>query len=378
MSEPENADPAKATDPVAEVAPAIAADTPTVASEPSLAEPPSVAPEPPVPSDERAEGPAPELVAILETLAHPAPEPAGPAAPPPPPSPRERLRALAQLSAMGKPAAEAIPATAPATAPSSPTTTAASAAAIEFHDLTLGYEGHPAVHHLDGAFAKGSLTAVVGPNGSGKSTLLKGIMGQLPPLGGHLHLNAGAIAYLPQMAEVDRGFPARVADLAGLGLVARRGVFGGYTRSDRAHVLKALSTVGLEGFARRPLDTLSGGQLQRALFARVLVQDAPVILLDEPFTAIDEQTVSDLLALIAQWNSEGRTVIAVLHDLELVRKHFPQTLLLAREPIGWGATASVLTEVNLTRARRMPEAWDDHAPWHAESSTHEHDHGAKA
>jgi zinc/manganese transport system ATP-binding protein len=243
---------------------------------------------------------------------------------------------------------------------------AAEPSAIEINDLTMGYDGHPAVHHLDGKFAKGSLTAIVGPNGSGKSTLLKGIMGQLVPLGGSVRINAASVAYLPQLAEIDRNFPARVADLVGLGLWAKRGPYGGYAFADRAAVSKALSTVGLEGFARRSIDTLSGGQMQRALFARLLLQDAQVVLLDEPFTAIDEQSVSDLMALIARWQGEGRTVIAVLHDLELVRRGFPQTLLLAREPIGWGATADVLTEVNLTRARAMPEAWDVHAPWHSE------------
>lgn len=359
MSGPVDAGPVKLPEPAADVAPVVvAAETPSAVAARPTVEPEVV--------------PAPELVAILETLAQPTPEPSPPAEPPPPLTPRERLKSLAQLSSIGQPDTEAAPTGASATP--APTT---AAAAIQLHDLTLGYEGHPAVHHLDGAFATGSLTAIVGPNGSGKSTLLKGIMGQLPPLGGHVHLNGGTIAYLPQLAEIDRGFPARVADLVGMGLAAKRGVFGGYSRSDRALVLKSLRSVGLEGFASRPIDTLSGGQLQRALFARVLVQDAPLILLDEPFTAIDEQTVRDLLALVAQWNRDGRTVIAVLHDLDLVRKHFPQALLLAREPIGWGATEAVLTEVNLTRARRMPEAWDDRAPWHADGGKNAHDHGAE-
>ena len=246
--------------------------------------------------------------------------------------------------------------------------------AIRLRDLTLGYDGHPAVHHLDGAFATGSLTAIVGPNGSGKSTLLKGIMGTLAPLGGAIERHA-AIAYLPQSAEIDKSFPATVAELIGLGLWTRRGLFGGLTSEDRGQLAAALSAVGLEGFARRPIDTLSGGQMQRALFARVLVQDAPLVLLDEPFSAIDEKTVADLMALVGRWHAEGRTVIAVLHDFELVRRHFPRTLLLAREPIGWGDTADVLTAENLQRARAMPEAWDEHAPWHdagAHEAAHKH------
>jgi zinc/manganese transport system ATP-binding protein len=207
----------------------------------------------------------------------------------------------------------------------------------------------------------------VGPNGSGKSTLCKAIVGLLKPLGGRIaraDTKAMPIAYLPQAAEIDRTFPAPVADLVALGLWRRSGPFGGLGRADRARIGEALGAVGLEGFGGRGLDTLSGGQMQRALFARVLLQDAPTILLDEPFAAVDEATVADLLGLVARWQGEGRTVIAVLHDLDMVRRHFPQTLLLAREPIAWGATAEVLTPANLQRARSMQQAWDEHAPWH--------------
>jgi len=123
----------------------------------------------------------------------------------------------------------------------------------------------------------------------------------------------------------------------------------------------ALAAVGLTGFERRPIGTLSGGQLQRMLFARLLVQDARLILLDEPFTAIDAKTCADLLDLVRRWNAEKRTVVAVLHDMETVRQAFPQSLLLARRSIAWGLTDEVLTPENLLAARRMTEAFDDHA-----------------
>jgi len=243
--------------------------------------------------------------------------------------------------------------------------------AIRLADLTLGYDGHPAVHHVSGTFRQGSLTAVVGPNGSGKSTLMKGITGALQPLGGRIEQH-GAIAYLPQGAEIDRSFPATVSELTSLGLWPQRGVFGGLGTADRRRIGAALDAVGLDGFAARPIDTLSGGQFQRALFARLLLQDAPVVLLDEPFAAVDEKTVNDLVGLIAQWHAEGRTVIAVLHDLALVRRHFPEALLLAREAIGWGNTAATLRPENLQRARAMPEAWDESAPWHDIEADHVH------
>lgn len=240
------------------------------------------------------------------------------------------------------------------------------AAAMRFENVTLGYEGHPAVHHLAGTVRIGALVAVCGPNGSGKSTLLKGIVELIKPFDGSIHLEGCRprdIAYLPQQADIDRGFPATVVDLLTLGLLERRGLFGSIRREDQVQMRRALETVGLAGFEMRPVETLSGGQLQRALFARVLLQDARVILLDEPFNAIDTKTVTDLVSLIRHWHGEQRTVIAVLHDLTLIREHFPETLLLAREVIAWGDTSTALTPENILKARRMTEAWDDHAPW---------------
>ncbi len=237
---------------------------------------------------------------------------------------------------------------------------------IEMSNLTLGYEGHPAVHHLDGAIASGSMTAVVGPNGSGKSTLLKGIVGLLKPIEGHIDvegLGYREIGYLPQQANIDRSFPISVAEMASLGLWSRRGAFGGVSTSDRDHVARAISAVGLKGFEGRTLDTLSGGQLQRVLFARVLVQDSSLILLDEPFNAIDANTAADLMGVIERWHSEHRTIIAVVHDLDLAKERFPHALLLAREAIAWGETRDVITPANLLKARAMSECWDDQAPW---------------
>jgi zinc/manganese transport system ATP-binding protein len=239
-------------------------------------------------------------------------------------------------------------------------------AQLAFQDLTLGYDRRPAVHHLDGVVESGSLTAVVGPNGSGKSTLLKGIAGLLQPLGGAIvrsGIGPGEVAYLPQQSDIDRSFPATVADLVALGLWRRRGMLGRITAADREAIDTALTAVGLSGFQRRGIDTLSGGQLQRALFARVLLQDARLILLDEPFNAIDTRTVADLITMIRRWHGEDRTVIVVLHDLDLVREHFPRTLLLARRPVAWGITQEALRPENLLAARQLNESWDDHAPW---------------
>jgi zinc/manganese transport system ATP-binding protein len=235
---------------------------------------------------------------------------------------------------------------------------------LALRDVTLGYDRHPAVHHLSGEVASGALLAVVGPNGAGKSTLFRGLVGIVKPLSGTIalsNLDARDIAYLPQIAEIDRSFPISVFDFVGTGLWRATGIFRGIGMKGRERIARALAAVGLTGFENRGIGTLSGGQMQRMLFARVLLQDAPLIVLDEPFNAIDARTVGDLLALCKQWHGEGRTVIAALHDMDLVRANFPETLLLAREPVAWGATADVLTAENLAEARRMCEAFDDSA-----------------
>ena len=237
-------------------------------------------------------------------------------------------------------------------------------AQIRFRDVTLGYDRHPAVHHLNGEVTQGALVAVIGPNGAGKSTLFRGLAGILKPLAGSIDiggLDIRDIAYLPQTADIDRTFPISVFDFVGTGLWRATGFFGGMGKVARDKIAQALAAVGLNGFENRSIGTLSGGQMQRMLFARVLLQDARLIVLDEPFNAIDAKTSADLLALVQRWHAEGRTVLAALHDMDLVRANFPETLLLARGPVAWGATAQVLTAENLAEARRMCEAFDDGA-----------------
>ena len=235
---------------------------------------------------------------------------------------------------------------------------------LRLSDLTLGYDRHPAVHHLSGEVARGSLIAVVGPNGAGKSTLFKGIVGAIKPLSGRVELDglsARDIAYLPQAAEIDRSFPITVYDLVAMGLWRRSGLLGAISAKDRGKIEHALSAVGLTGFESRAIGTLSGGQMQRMLFARLLLQDARLVVLDEPFNAIDARTSADLIGLVRRWHKEGRTIIAALHDIDLVRANFPETLLLAREKVAWGATDKVLTADNMQKARRMCEAFDEQA-----------------
>ena len=196
---------------------------------------------------------------------------------------------------------------------------------LRFRDVTLGYDRHPAVHHLSGEVSSGALLAVIGPNGAGKSTLFRGIAGILKPLAGSIEtggLDVRDIAYLPQTVDIDRSFPISVYDFVGTGLWRSVGLFGGMGKNVRDRIAQALAAVGLNGFENRAIGTLSGGQMQRMLFARVLLQDARLIVLDEPFNAIDAKTSADLIALVRRWHAEKRTVMAALHDMDLVRANF--------------------------------------------------------
>jgi zinc/manganese transport system ATP-binding protein len=227
-------------------------------------------------------------------------------------------------------------------------------AGIELEGVSVAYGRRLAVTDVTGHFVPASLTAVIGPNGAGKSSLLKALAGMLPLRSGTIRSAAGAksdIAYLPQQAEIERTFPVSVSELIALGAWRSFGAFRRPSDAVFERTAEAAASVGIESLLDRPVETLSAGELQRALFGRLLLQDASVILLDEPFAAVDEPTTGDLLRVVSRWHEAGRTVIAVLHDLDQVRAHFPTALLLARSCIGWGDTDSVITEENLARAR---------------------------
>jgi zinc/manganese transport system ATP-binding protein len=232
-------------------------------------------------------------------------------------------------------------------------------ASVVLENLTLGYAGRPAVRRLNGVFAPGLATAIVGPNGAGKSTLLKALAGLIPPMTGRIRLqDVGRrhIAYLPQDPGIDRGFPITLDDLVALGLQARLGLFRGVAEAQRRALAAAIASVGLSGLEARPIAALSGGQFQRALFARVLAQDSALILLDEPFAAQDARTIDHLADLVRRWSAEGRTLVLVLHNLDMARALCAETLVLAGEVVAWGPTASALTPETLERAHALAAA----------------------
>lgn len=258
---------------------------------------------------------------------------------------------------------------------------------VYLSNVTVSYQRKPAVHHVSGRFECGMATAIIGPNGAGKSTLLKAIAGILPLDHGQIALSdctAHEMAYLPQKAEIDLSMPMTVFELVCTGLWRRMGAFSGVSSTGLMQVEQALEQVGMLHFSMRPLAALSIGQLQRVLFARILVQDAPVILLDEPFNAVDAKTTEVLLGLVRRWQEEQRTVIAVLHDFEQVKRYFQSALLLAHEVVAWGEPTAVLTAEHLMRANERCAHWFDQAQVcltdetvstqaiHAEQVAHDH------
>lgn len=221
---------------------------------------------------------------------------------------------------------------------------------LEIRNLALGYPDLTLFKHLSLDIEAGTTLAVLGANGSGKSTFVKMLLGLMDPLGGRVTWPAGRpheVGYLAQLTEFDRRFPIRVRDLAAMGAWKGFGLWSGLGRKGKDRVAKALDEAGILDLADRSLHTLSGGQLQRALFARVILQDAPLILLDEPFAAVDQSTEAHLLSIIKRWREEGRAVVLVVHDLSSVLDHCSHALLLGGGMATHGPVEDVLTSERL-------------------------------
>lgn len=224
------------------------------------------------------------------------------------------------------------------------------AAMIELEQLVAGYDGVAITPPLSGMICPGSLTAIVGLNGCGKSTLLKTLAGFLPPVSGRLRWQGKrpVIGWLAQRHALESQFPLNVQDVVSQGAwrrvaAARSGAAPGDASA------RCWSGLGWRA-AKTPIEALSGGQFQRMLFARVMVQQAPLVMLDEPFTGIDEATSRELMDLILEMHRQGQTILAVLHDNQRVADFFPETLLLTPQRACWGATRAVLPAFSHVRS----------------------------
>lgn len=245
-------------------------------------------------------------------------------------------------------------------------------AMVTLENVTVRFGNHVALQDISGVFQSGSLTAIAGPNGAGKSTLLKSIVGIVKPRTGRIILAPIAIAYLPQASSLQRDFPISVMQAACTGFWGSVGNVGSITATMRHKAAQALAEVGLTGLEDRQISALSGGQFQRLLFARVILQDAPLILLDEPFNAVDAETTARLIQIVLGWHQQGRTIICVLHDLLLIKKYFPDSFVLAGKCLGHGHTHKMLEQRLLSFDLDMAEL----CPGCEDETHHRHDHDA--
>ena len=234
---------------------------------------------------------------------------------------------------------------------------------LKGHHITLGYRDMTLAQDLSFAVSRGEICAVIGPNGSGKSTLIRTILGLQPPLAGHVAWYDAAedsrpknIAYLGQSAEMDHQFPMRVKDVVAMGAWQGLGFWTGIDQSKADRINHALARTGLTEMSDQPLYACSSGQLQRCFFARAIVQDAPVILLDEPFSTIDQTTEARLIDIIRDWREEGRAVMVVLHDLSSVMTIADTCLLLGDKRASFGVAEEIITVENLLSHRYLTES----------------------
>lgn len=245
---------------------------------------------------------------------------------------------------------------------SSPTTTA-----LAVRSLTVSYRSAPVLWEVDASFPTGQLCAIVGPNGAGKSTLLKAALGLVPRDAGRVLIDGvegrvalDRVAYVPQRESVDWDFPITVGEVVAMGRYRSTGWFRRVGKADRAVAAACLERVGMAAYGKRQIGQLSGGQRQRVFLARALAQQAPVLVMDEPFAGIDARTQADLLTLLGGIRDDGGSVIVVHHDMAQVRAAFDWTLLLNVRALGCGPTAEVLTSAAVRGAYGVP---DDAVAW---------------
>jgi ABC-type Mn2+/Zn2+ transport system ATPase subunit len=206
--------------------------------------------------------------------------------------------------------------------------------------LALGYGGPPAVEGVSFSLAAGELLALLGPNGGGKTTILRALLGELRPLAGSLRVGA-ACGSVPQTDRSRLDYPVSALEVATMGALSRLPWWRRPGHADREQARGALARVGLEALADQTFGELSGGQRQRVLIARALVQDARVLLMDEPFTGLDRPAAEDLEALIAELAAEGRAVVVATHDLEQARR-WDAVLCVNRRQIAIGEPEATL------------------------------------
>lgn len=228
---------------------------------------------------------------------------------------------------------------------------------IYVKNLTVRYQGQLALKNISLTIKAGKITGIIGPNGAGKSTFLKGLL-SLVPSGAEI-IKVGAknlkdekkrIAYVEQRSLLDLSFPINVLEVVLLGTYPKLGLLKRPSKEDKKLALKALETVQLADFKKRQIGELSGGQLQRVFIARVLTQDADIIILDEPFVGIDMTSEKVITDILKQLRDSGKTIIIVHHDLHKVSDYFDELIILNKTLIANGPVSTTFTNKNIQEA----------------------------
>ncbi len=225
---------------------------------------------------------------------------------------------------------------------------------IEIKDLTVTYKDTPALDNINITLSKSKIIGIVGPNGAGKSTLIKAVLNIISSKGiikidDKLSKDQlGSVAYVEQKINIDYNFPIKVRECVSLGIYPKIGLFKNLNKHDWQKVDEALKLVGLEEFSNRQISELSGGQFQRVLIARCLVQEAKYIFLDEPFIGIDSVSEEIIMNTLRKLRDNGHTILIVHHDLRKVHTYFDEVLLLNKKLISYGSTKETFTRENLT------------------------------
>ena len=227
---------------------------------------------------------------------------------------------------------------------------------IRIENLSVSYKETLALKDISLVLQGPMITGIIGPNGAGKSTLLKSMLGIIPHEGHafiddkEMNKSLKKVAYVEQKIHIDYNFPIKVKECVSLGLYPSIPLFHTLKASHWKKVAEALEIVGLSDYADRQISQLSGGQFQRVLIARCLVQEADYILLDEPFVGIDSVSEEIIMNTLRDLKKAGKTVLIVHHDLGKVPHYFDQVLLLNKELIALGPTKEAFTKANLKQA----------------------------
>lgn len=235
---------------------------------------------------------------------------------------------------------------------------------LEVENLAVSYRNIRVLEGVSFAIAPGQLVGLMGPNGAGKSTLIKAMLGVIPAEGGRvqwrsqpLRQQLSRVAYIPQRSQIDWHYPISVWNVVMMGRTAQTGWFRDPSSQSRTLVQSAIERVGLSDYCQTQIGELSGGQQQRVFLARALAQEADLLLFDEPFTGVDQPTEAILFRVFSEQKAQGKTLLAIGHDLGKSVQNYDQLILLNKQIVAQGTPQEVLTQGNLQQAYQTPLAF---------------------